>query len=124
MSTELSWSTKTLAIANLSLSTIMTMRSSCAESIAIKSSFVKRIGGILCQSLAVVEWTDCIALRCFLQAELEHPPHANPLTIAFITSRMLVPNGILDFCSLDRNVIHNDVIVLPCDHDPQVLTLQ
>ena len=57
-STELPWSTRTFAIANLSMSTVMTMGSSWVGSMAVKSSRIKVIGG-MCGHLCVeVEWTD------------------------------------------------------------------
>ena len=54
-------------IANLSISILITMGSSCARSIG-------------------VEWVEWMARRCFFLAELEHPPRAKPLAIV-LTSR-------------------------------------
>ena len=61
----------------------MTMGSSWARSMAVKSSFVKVISEILGRPLVVIEWTDWIARWCFLWAELWHPPPANLPAIVF-----------------------------------------
>ena len=68
---------------NLSISTVITIGSSWDGSIIVKSSSVKVIDGILDRFLIDTEWTDVIARRCYFQAELEHPPPANPLAIVF-----------------------------------------
>ena len=76
MSTELPWSTITLVTANFSISTVITMGSSCAASMAVKSSSENVIGGILGLLWRDLAWADWMAQRCFFPAELEHPPPA------------------------------------------------
>jgi len=67
------------------------MGSSCAGSIAVKSSLVKVIGGILGRFRVDVEWTNWMARRFFFLTELEHPPLAKPPSMVLI-SRSGVPS--------------------------------
>ena len=68
------------------MSTVMTIGSSWAGSIALKSLFVMVIGGFLRQVVVEAKFTNCTMRRCFFQAELEHSALAKPATINLITS--------------------------------------
>ena len=69
---------------NLSISTDITMGSSCEGLIPLKSSLMKVMGGILGRIDTV--FTKCIALRCFFQALLELLSSVNLPTILLMTS--------------------------------------
>jgi len=70
---------------NLSISTDITIGSSCEGSTPLKSSSMKVMGGVLGQKEMV--FTYCTVLRCFFLAVLELPPLAKPLTMVLMTSR-------------------------------------
>ena len=93
ISTELPWSTKTLVMVNLSISSVITMGSSWAESIAVKSSSMNVIQGILSRLLVDTKWTDRTTQKCFFRVELEHSPPTKPSAIIF-TSHPVLSNGI------------------------------
>jgi len=84
MSIELPWSTRVFITAKFSISMVMTMESSWARSMPLKSASVNVMEGIVLHNGIVTTFTTCTALKCFLLAVVHFPP-TNPPAMVLIT---------------------------------------